>query len=274
MTRSADFDDLLSRWLRDGAEHAPERHLAAALDRVATTGQRRPSIAPWARGGAEDSPDVLQAVIAAAAAVLLAAAVGIGIQVGVIRWLDPAPIPPPLPSPSEAPAVDRFSTFTAPDGSFQIRLPDAWALDRGPDPAVLYLTRGNIDLSLRAGNADGEVVTCDAGKGPWEECKTSTATTLAELQRDVTLTNTPEEGVAPEGPFERAAMLDGDSARIEEISAYEHPARGGEWVSYVMAVHDGRPFVIRLWSPTSALGTAVAEVLEGFEFDDPADPEL
>jgi hypothetical protein len=39
-------------------------------------------------------------------------------------------------------------------------------------------------------------------------------------------------------------------------------------LAYIIAMHDGRPWVIRLWSGTDSLGGAVDEVLDGFRFLD------
>jgi hypothetical protein len=61
------------------------------------------------------------------------------------------------------------------------------------------------------------------------------------------------------------ATLGGEPAHVESIEAYEYPAQGGEWVPCVAAMHRGRPYVIRVWSPGADLDE-LADILEGFVF--------
>ena len=60
-------------------------------------------------------------------------------------------------------------------------------------------------------------------------------------------------------------LLDGEPAVVGLVETYEYPARGGQWLAYVMAVHDGRPYVIRLHNRLTN-EFHLEEVLEGFQF--------
>ena len=82
-------------------------------------------------------------------------------------WLAPTPVPVPSAFEDAEPEA-AMETFTAPDGSLEIRLPETWNVGDGPDSSVLYLVGGAIELSIRAGDADGTVLMCDTGAGPWE----------------------------------------------------------------------------------------------------------
>ena len=46
MTRELEVDHVLRIWLSEGAEHAPEGHLMAALERIEAMPQRRPPVVP------------------------------------------------------------------------------------------------------------------------------------------------------------------------------------------------------------------------------------
>jgi hypothetical protein len=68
------------------------------------------------------------------------------------RFLEPAAVEQPD-------VVDGVRTFVSSDGSFQLELPQDWRLDRGTDWTALYLNRGVTQLSVRAGDDRGSILT-------------------------------------------------------------------------------------------------------------------
>ena len=231
---------------------------------------------------AQHGDRVAFARIAAIVAGLVVLGSGIGLQTGLIKLPSPqtAPIPrtptssdlaslspAPTPSPSTLPTADV--TFTAPDGSFEVSLLDAqWKAVRGDDPTALYLERhvqgGKPTLvSIRIGDPDGRVRMCDepalVGEG-WEmeRCEVTAATSVEEL---VDATGFPTfDG--------QARVLDGERAVSVHKGGYEWPARGSQFIVYVLAMHDGRPVVVRFWTGNDAGFDGYDEVLAGFRFLD------
>ena len=156
-------------------------------------------------------------------------------------------------------------TFTAPDGEFAVRLASArWKVGRGPDRTALYLERhvGATQVSIRIGDAEGRVRMCDRPVRTWppeavpERCEVMVATSLEALV-DATL-----RGSDPD-----PRVLDGEPAVSVGWQGYEYPARGGQALSYLLAMRDARPLVMRFWSSTTGL-SGVDEILAGFRFVD------
>jgi hypothetical protein len=273
MSTTNDLDSTLRAWLSSGPEHAPTDAVQRAIEDARATAQRRSRTLPL---GPRDVPASTRSLIVglAAAALLVALGLGIGMQTGLIRL--PVPAPSILPAPTDRSETEDPTDATepapriavAPDGTFQVNLPSArWTFDQGPDPSALYLRHGATRISIRAGDEVGRLLTCDDSAGPWENCDSVTATTLEDLAEAVGLTPTAEEGVDPVGPTRSVAVLDGEPAVVEEIEAYEHPARGGEFVTYISAIHENRPFLLRLWTPNNAgLPGEVGLLLENFRF--------
>jgi len=112
MTGNPDFDQTLQAWLhRQAPREAPDRVLAAALERVAAEEQRR----PWPQRllGRTTITTMLRAA-AFAAAVVLAAVIGLqfaDLTIDVGPSPSPSPSAAPSPSPSAAPSP---SASTAP----------------------------------------------------------------------------------------------------------------------------------------------------------------
>jgi hypothetical protein len=168
---------------------------------------------------------------------------------------------------------NELRTFTAPDASFDVSLPDlAWGQGSGPDTTALYLTRGEIVhpsslrpgptfLSIRMGNANGEVQTCDRQiTASVEVCQHATVTSLEELAEAVGF----NAGTAD-------LTLDGEPAYRRDWVGIEPGGRGSQSVTYVLAIHGPRPVVLRFWT-TSEMGVeGVDEVLSGFRFQDVAE---
>ena len=172
-------------------------------------------------------------------------------------------------TPSEGAGDD--TTFTAPDGSFAIRLPVAWRADTGPDPAAMYFSFGPRTLSIRAGDDDGRIRTCDASAGPWEVCDTITAVSFEQLAAGIGFIQATEHGVPSGTPVQTSTSLAGEPAEIQKLDAYEYPARGSEFVEYLAAMHEGRPFILRAWTSNSR-SVGIADLAVGFSFRQPGSP--
>jgi hypothetical protein len=87
-------------------------------------------------------------------------------------------------------------------------------------------------------------------------CSIVQATTLQELARNIGFTGK-----------RIGTVIDGEPAIVVRVEAYEYPARSGQYLAYVLAVHDGRPFVIRMLNRRTAT-FHLDEVLAGFRFTD------
>jgi hypothetical protein len=160
------------------------------------------------------------------------------IGMAVVGQLSATQMRSTMPSSSHAAiaqpeAIDGFRTFVAPDGAFQIRMPDAWMATAGPDPSVLYLVHGALGLTVRGPDAEGEL-SSSIGLG---------------------------DGRVLEGPIRSATTLGGEPATHWIVGA-----DGGESaaVQYVVTLHDGRPFIVRAVGPLGV--DDIAALLDGFEF--------
>jgi hypothetical protein len=163
-----------------------------------------------------------------------------------------------------------MTTFTGPDGSFEVTLPDVWSITNGSDEETLYLARGAQELMIRRGADDGRIVTCDASAAPFETCEDVRPRSLLELAEAVEPEPISEEGIGPPIVVVGSETLDGEPATTYEIVAYEHPARGSQAVVYIVAFHDDRPYIIRIWTPNETGIVDLQAVLQEFRFLDPA----
>jgi hypothetical protein len=119
----------------------------------------------------------------------------------------------------------------------------------------------------RGDNLD-QFITCERPAGPWERCRIAHARSLRQLEAAVAIDPSPDDGVAWVSSSRQISRLDGERAVVIRVNAYEYPAQGGLARAYILAMHDGRPWFIRLWTSADSLGTAGDEVLEGFHFTD------
>lgn len=133
---------------------------------------------------------------------------------------------------------------------FELQLPAYWA---GSWNARI---RGGITAT--SGDADGRFWTCRwAGfSSSLIPCLIERATSLDEL---IAAVGVPGQHLD--------IVLDGEPAALERMETYEYPARGGQWLVYVLAMHHGRPYVIRLHNRQSEV-FHLDEVLAGFHFTD------
>lgn len=287
MTRTADIDVLLTSWLAEGPERAPDDRMSAAVLEITHVGQRRAPIA-WRLGDANGHGGRLLAM-AAIASIAILVSIGVGIQTGLIRLPNlPGPTILPLPSaslPSAQPtsatprpratprpsasieqpeSIDGYRTFIGPDGSFAIRMSDSWTAHSGDDPSALYLAAGAFDLSIRGEDWLGQIRTCDRATGRWETCARVAASDLDELAQSIGLAETP---TVVQGPIEWAGSLGGEPANqrwiVVPLGGSDRPTA----VYYAAAMHEGRPYVVRIVGPPPQ-GSVVGfgGMLDGFEF--------
>ncbi|RPH36118.1 MAG: hypothetical protein EHM90_02725 [Chloroflexi bacterium] len=108
MNRSRDFDETLRDWLDDGADHAPERFIWAALDDVERSAQRGAWRVSLEERFVNMKPAVLVLVTTAAIIVAIATyQLVVGPNVG-------GPGPTPSPTPSSQSEAGRFSATDLP----------------------------------------------------------------------------------------------------------------------------------------------------------------
>ena len=270
MTRATDIDAIISTWMSDGPEHAPELRSQLALDQIATTPQSRSGM--WPRPSTDRGAQHPWRLLAAAAvAVVLATSIGVAVRTAFIGLPSPSPLPVASPSPSRTPvpsarpdAAREPRTAVAPDGSFEIVLPSAlWTIESGQDPTALYLQHRGTEISIRAGDEDGRLIPCDAAADTWETCVAVSATTLDALAAAVGL---PEEMDA----VGSTTTLDEEPAVIERLDLDVPPAPAH--FAYVTAVHNGRPYLLRFWQPPSGspggLNGDIGLLLDAFHFTD------
>jgi hypothetical protein len=166
--------------------------------------------------------------------------------------------------PPEAGSTDPAVTTS--DGSVSLGLPAGWRETRRTDQ-VLVLERGPRQVMVSVGQADGSVLPCLKRAGPWERCRPIRAKELEALAAAVEPLPEGEPGIALPIVRRDDGVLGGEPAVILRIDAYEHPGRGGQEVVYVVAMHDDRPFVVRLWTSANDFGD-LGPILAGFRFVD------
>lgn len=269
MSGRMDVDGLLRRWLADGSERAPDRHVLAALERASAVPQLRPSALPKFLSPEAGHASILRmAAIAASVAVLMTV---LGIVVGRRVGDDPVASPMvPDASPTSTAEVSGLKNpwiVTAPDGSFEVEVPSrVYTFGHGPDPTAVYLRHHGVEISIRAADDSGRLRPCDRPARSGETCGVIRATTLGELAEAVGLSEAMQ-------PTRAMTTLDGEPAAVEELEFRGDYAP--EFVAYVTAVHRGRPYLMRFWmiSPRglNTLDGEISLMLDAFRFkDDPA----
>jgi hypothetical protein len=133
---------------------------------------------------------------------------------------------------------------------FEIRVPRFWTVNSSP--GTFHMRDNGTSLTIRIGDADGRLVTCQTPARPWERCRDVQITNLEEF-RDAVATGPPEGcGWCIPGATNTSSTLGGEAAWRIAFFGYEYPAQSSETALYVLALHDGRPFFIRFH--TSANG--------------------
>jgi hypothetical protein len=171
------------------------------------------------------------------------------------------------------PAGSTVVTFPA--EGFELTVPYLW---RGREsttrPNVVKAEGpgfGTAELLVSSGDPSGRVQTCLRSAGAWESCRLVTAHSLAELEEAVPFLRERTEvpAPAPAGHMGRQPItLDGEPATQIQVLDTEEPAAGPELIRYVVALHDGRPFVLRFHSSSGTPPAWIGELLEGFRFLD------
>ena len=154
--------------------------------------------------------------------------------------------------------------FTTADGHVELGLPTPWRQFSGDDDVFLA---GDRRMTVRVGDENGTITTCDEPAGPWDQCREVTATTLDALADAVKPGPLDDHGIGPPTGLRDATTLDGEPAYLTRIQAYEYQAQGGQELVYIVAIHDGRPYIVRIHTTENEL-QGVEQVIAGFKFVD------
>jgi hypothetical protein len=148
-----------------------------------------------------------------------------------------------------------------PDGSAMLQLPGRWIRTGGPEDPHTHLTDGRQRLSVRHGDPDGRVKTCDGTAGSWLPCVDAKVATLDELVGAVD-----DASVTPMG--RETAAVDGEPAVI--VRRERDDPSAAVPLAMVLAMHQGRPWVIMLSArqPGVAL-IGLDEIISGLSFLEP-----
>jgi hypothetical protein len=73
--------------------------------------------------------------------------------------------------------------------------------------------------------------------------------------------------VGPPEPRRDDVTLDGEPSVVTRIQAYEYPAKSGQEVAYIVAMHEGRPYIVRIHTTENEVA-GLESVIAGFQFVD------
>jgi hypothetical protein len=243
MTGQMEVDRVLRSWLSDGAEHAPERQILVALERIDTTAQRRPLALPRLGHAPGEVRSPLPLAIGLMAVVVLAAlGIGLGMRTGLIRLPGPQPAPTTVPHDWDDRTVRPISN---PEDGYKLLLPSQWEEVSAPrvngEPAAGIRrfrapSGSNRALTISIGEPNGTVRICDPS------CR--------EVERQLSLDILQETLISsPEATDWRE--VHGDTVIGGEAARFERPNTGGIiWdaahptFQHFFALHDGRPVVL------------------------------
>ena len=121
---------------------------------------------------------------------------------------------------------------------------------------------------MRAGRPDGSILRGDVPAGPWDQCERVTVATLEDLAAAVMAAPIDDHGVGPPVSRRTDGTLDGEPSAVVRTQAYEYPAQSAQEVAYVVAMHEGRPYILRYWTSKNELPD-LESVIAGFRFVDP-----
>jgi hypothetical protein len=219
------------------------------------------------------------AVLAFGLVLLAVATISFGIRVGVIRWPDPRPIPGPVsPTPPAILPQTQTHTFRYGAAGFDITLPSDWRITSGSDETTFEATRFDLRVEITSGDPGGRIQPCRQAAGSWEDCSPILATGIGPLV-DALRPGQVRIGENPPTVEYGETTLNGEPAQLIRIEGSQ-PGRRAQYVTYVAAIHEGRPYLVRF---SSALAGAMADVgpilarfhfvhpVEGFT---PSDPEM
>lgn len=155
-------------------------------------------------------------------------------------------------------AIDQ--RFIVADGRMELGLSSDWEAVANRDNLFAW---GAQRLTVQVGDDDGSISPCGQPAGPWESCETIAPTSLQELADAVAPRPIADHGIGPPTAVVDEHRIDGEPALVIRIQAYEHPARGGQEVVYVVAMHAGRPYLLRIRTTDDrvvGVGTLIAGV--------------
>jgi hypothetical protein len=286
----------MARWLAEGPETVSDGVARAALLEVTITPQQGSALR-WLRASMAGAP--LQWAAAAAAAILVAV-VTLGLffsrpLVGDDRSPTPSIETSPTAEPSRAalpPANDSvLLPAPLPDWRFHLlgvdfELPSLkWRLGQETTPTSVrfwtpFQSYPTNSFTILAGDSQGTVRTCTNPRY-WEICKTVTPTSVDDLVQAVSGGWGPigDGGIGPVNVDATEITLGGESAVLVRIRAQEGSAHGVEVVTYVLTIHEGRPYVLRFHTSDESGasddgGAWFANTLETFRFSDGMEASL
>jgi len=157
-------------------------------------------------------------------------------------------------------------SVTTADGRVRLGLSAGWR--QSVDDTGVFIDDGvRMTMTVRVGDDRGSIATCEAPAGPWELCREITPTSLAELTAAVQPEPLADHGVGPPTGLTDSTTLGGEPATLTRIQAYEYPAKGGQEVVYIVAMHDGRPYIVRIHTHQNEVA-GVDGIIAGFAFVD------
>jgi hypothetical protein len=156
-------------------------------------------------------------------------------------------------------------TFTWEEGGVELVLPDGWQRIKRDDGSFLLARGESQRLWVFRGDDDGLIRRCVEPAGPWEQCDPVKATTLEELLAAVAPID--DRGAAPPAGGVEQGILGGEPSVVAQFRTYEYPARGAQEVVSIVAMHDGRPYIVRIWTGENDVRDLDA-VIAGFWFVD------
>lgn len=173
----------------------------------------------------------------------------------------------------------RFTTTTAagtvklatPGAGVELALPPGWQAEPGAAPGVLHVRHGGQELTVTRGDERGAIWTCDVPVGRREACREVTATSLEALAGAIAPDPGDDRVVRPPGlsrplVMRDSVVLDGEPAIALQREWYGGPNGGAAALAYVIAFHDGRPYIVRAWSTRGASPIDLGAVINGFRF--------
>jgi hypothetical protein len=264
MITEVELDRTLRTWLAQGDDEAPSEAVAAAIAAAADVRQR-PSLARVRSELGARLPAgrwLLVGVLLAVALALGIAAVGGTIRVSPATPAEDETAPSPVNLRQPEGVGLPVSEFRLAGGLVTLSLPSTW---RRSTSAPDMFTVASQQMIVRVGDLDGRIAPCDSPAGPWEHCQPVVVHDLEQLVAAARFGPEADHGVRPNAADEERITIDGEPGVLIRVEGYEFPARGGQEVVHIATWHDGRPYVIRLWTGSAHIGR-IDEVVSGFAF--------
>ncbi len=180
---------------------------------------------------------------------------------------------PPQPStPAAQSNLDEFvgETLVFAEAGYRIRIPRFWTMNEQGSNVEM---RGfGTSLTIRVGQPDGQLITCEAPDRPWERCRDARIANLDEF-RDAVATGPPAGcGWCIPGAKRSVSTMAGEEAVFIRFHGYEYPAQGAESALYVLTIHEDRPYFIRFHTSAERRSPPHLwdEILASFQFVDPS----